>query len=385
MKSIPQELMINILSRLPANSVGRCRCVSKPWRCLLSEAHFIKAHLDRTKEFMDNALLMLVSSDSNTTYSAKIAHNALSETIALVTELGYVVSSEFWTEGMPSCDGLILIEDDTDKRLLVNPTTKVVRELPVSPYALDPHTSFTMYGLGYDHVSDDYKVVRLSYYNTDNGYGYESESESESESDCAEVFVNVYSVRSGIWKQVESSPYNHVVGHVTAGIFASGRIHWLASTTSDYSSQSSVLVGFDLTEEKFYEVPAPSLIEGDSFVFKRLVVLGGCLSIFPSCPNKETDIWMMREYGVKQSWTKFSIVDDQKAVSEFRPIVFMEGQREVVMLKDEETVAQKMVMYDLDSSTFKDITIHGIDDHYFVGSFTETLVSPYYNHGTQRE
>ncbi|KAL9230473.1 hypothetical protein vseg_005819 [Gypsophila vaccaria] len=372
MKTIPQELMVNIFSRLPAKSVGRCRCVSKPWRCLLSEAHFIKAHLDRTKEVMDSELVMLMSSDSNTMYSTKIAHNALSETIALITELGHVVSSQFWTEGMPSCNGLILIEDDTDKRLLVNPTTKTVRELPVSPYALDPHASFTMYGLGYDHVSDDYKVVTLSYYNTDNEY----------EPDCTEMFVNVYSVRSGTWKQVESSPYDHAVGQVTAGVFVSGRIHWLASTTSDYSS---VLVGFDLTEEKFYEVAAPSSIDGDKFVFNRLVVLGGCLSICPSSLNKETDIWMMKEYGAKQSWTKFSIVEDQKMGSEFRPIVYMAGQREVVLLKDEETVAEKMVMYDLDSATFKDITIHGIDDHYVVGSFIETLVSPYYNHDSQRE
>ncbi|KAK9741601.1 hypothetical protein RND81_03G116500 [Saponaria officinalis] len=319
---------------------------------------------------MDNGLLVLISSESNTMYNANIAHNSLSEITALAMDLGFVVSSEFWTEVMPSCNGLILIQDDTDKRLLVNPTTKEVRELPVSPYALDPRASFTMYGLGYDHANDDYKVVTLSYYDSDNEY----------EPDCSEMFVNVYSVRSGTWKKGESSPYDHAVGHVTTGVFVDGCIHWLASRTSGYSS---VIVSFDLTEEKFYEVPAPSSFGGDHFVLKRLVVLGGCLSIFPYRPEKETDIWMMKEYGVKESWTKFSIVDDK--VSEFRPLVFMAGQREVVMVKDEETVVEKLVMFNLDGAAFKDITIHGIDEFHVGGSFTETLVSPYHNHETPRE
>ncbi|KAK9741598.1 hypothetical protein RND81_03G116300 [Saponaria officinalis] len=363
MKTIPQELLVNILSRLPAKSVGRCRCVWKPWQTLLSEVDFIKAHLDQTKEFVDNGLLMLISSQSNTMYSASISHNSFNDITALATELGFVVSSEFWTEGM---------KDDTNKRLLVNPTTKNVQELPVSPYALDPHASFTMYGVGYDHVSDDYKVVTLSYYDTDN----------EHEPDCTEMFVNVYSVRTGTWKRGESSPYDHAVGHLTAGVFVGECIHWLASRTSDYSS---AIVGFDLTEEKFHEVPAPSSIDDDNFVLNRLVVLGGCLTIFPLRPKKETDIWMMKEYGVKESWTKFSIVDNN--VSEFRPLVFMAGQREVVMVKDEETVVEKLVMYDLDSATFKDITIHGIDEFHVGGSLAETLVSPYHNHNheTQRE
>ncbi|KAK9741604.1 hypothetical protein RND81_03G116700 [Saponaria officinalis] len=371
MKTIPQELMVNILSRLPAKSIGRCRCVSKPWRCLLSEVHFIKAHLDRTTEFMDNRLLMLISSESNTLYNASIAHNSLGEITALATELGFVTSSEFRTEGMPFCNGLILMQDDMGKRLLVNPTTKEVRDLPVSPYALDPHASFTMYGLGYDHVSDDYKVVTLSYYDTYNEY----------EPECTEMFVNVYSGRSGTWKQGESSPYDHAVGHVTAGVFFGGRIHWLATRTSDYSS---VIVGFDLTEEKFHELPAPSFIDGHNFVLNRLVVLGGCLTIFPLRPKIETDIWMMKEYGVKESWTKFLIVDDE--VSELAPLLCMAGQREVVVVvKDEGTFYEKLMMYNLDSATFKDITVHGIDEFLVGGSFTETLVSPFHNHETQRE
>ncbi|XP_074289768.1 F-box/kelch-repeat protein At3g06240-like [Silene latifolia] len=366
---IPQEIMADILTRLPAKSIGCCRCVSKSWRHLLSGHHFIKAHLNRTKEFMDNELLMLISCYFNTLCRTNIAHHLSGEMTAFTTKLCFVVHSDFLTEGMPSCDGLILIKNNRSKRQLVNPTTNEARELPVLPYALYPRASFTMYGLGYDHVNDDYKVVTLSYCDTDNQRGI----------DCTEMFVNVYSVRNGTWKPAESSPYDHSVGHVTSGVYASGFVHWIACNTTDYSS---VIVGFDLTKEEFCKVAAPSSFDGQNFVFKSLMVFGGCLCI-PSWSNDEIEIWVMKEYGVKESWTKFSIVNPEAL--EFRPVLCMSGQREIVMVKDEDKEDEKLVMYNLDSATFKDITIHGgVDEFHIGGNFVETLVSPYYNNATQR-
>lgn len=113
---------------------------------------------------------------------------------------------------MCSCDELVLVMDEDRKLLLMNPTTREFKVLPSSPYALDPLVSFTMYGVGYDSVSDGYKVVTLSYYDIDN----------EHELDCTEMFVNVYSVRNGSWKRAHNSPYDHVVGQVTSGLLLMG-------------------------------------------------------------------------------------------------------------------------------------------------------------------
>ncbi|MDP1340399.1 hypothetical protein, partial [Klebsiella variicola] len=48
--------------------------------------------------------------------------------------------------------------------LLVNLTTKEVRELPIAYHALNMYERFAVHGLGYDHVNDDYKVVSPSDY-----------------------------------------------------------------------------------------------------------------------------------------------------------------------------------------------------------------------------
>uniref|UniRef100_A0A803LB17 F-box associated beta-propeller type 1 domain-containing protein n=1 Tax=Chenopodium quinoa TaxID=63459 RepID=A0A803LB17_CHEQI len=95
--------------------------------------------------------------------------------------------------------------------LLVNPTTREMKELLSSRYAIDPYASFTMYGLGYDSVTDNYKIVMLSYYDTDN----------EHEPYCTEMFINVYSVRNDTWKRAESSQYDHGIpdGFCVRGTF----------------------------------------------------------------------------------------------------------------------------------------------------------------------
>lgn len=366
-KILHEEIIVDILSRLPPKSIGRFRCVSKPWKSLLSQPQFIKTHLFRSKHLpIELQSLILFSEETNSLYSTQLnnAHQLIDQMTTFCTKLSFD-DHRFdcsLVNNVATCDGLILVRDEEDKLLLVNPTTRQFKELPSSPYALDPRASFTMYGLGFDSVSDDYKVVTLSYYNTDNEY----------EPDCTEMFVNVYCVRNGTWKKAESSPYDHAVGHITSGVFVDGCIHWLASTTSDYKS---VIAAFDIVEEKFHQVPPPSSVDDKKFVFNRLVALGGCLCMFPSSRSCETDVWVMKEYGVEDSWSKIMIIDSEE--SEFRPLCLL-GKEQVVLVKNEETVDEKLVMYNLEQGISKNIVINGIPDEFRVeGSFMESLVSPH--------
>ncbi|KMT17809.1 hypothetical protein BVRB_2g033480 [Beta vulgaris subsp. vulgaris] len=378
MKMLHQEIIVDILTRLPAKSIGRFRCVSKPWKSLLSQPHFIKTHLNRTKHDLREESLILFCDESQSMYSIQLnnknAHHVFDKITTPATKLCFYDHHNFasttFARNMASCDGLILVRDEEDKLVLVNPTTREVKELPCSPYALDPGASFTMYGLGYDSVSDDYKVVTISYYDTDN----------EHEPDCTEMFVNVYSVRHGSWKCADSSPYDHAVGHLAAGVCVDGFIYWLASRNSDYSS---VIAAFDLGEEKFREMPPPSLVDREKFVFNHLVALGGCLCMFSSSGTCETDFWVMKQYGVAESWTKITIINPEE--SELRPMCLL-GKEQVVLVKDEETVDEKLVMYNLEEGSFKDIAVHGVSDQFCVGgSFIESLVWPHCKNGDIRE
>lgn len=368
--NLPEEIIIDILSRLPAKSVGRCRCVSKPWRALLSRPKFIRAHLDRVRNLGQESLIF-ISESQHALFSVSLgdAHQVFDEITISATRLSFADHPDSWTQVYCSCDGLVLVGDNEGQKFVLNPVTREIRGVPPSPFALDPSACFTMYGLGYDSASDDYKIVTLSYYDTDNEHGYDPTTDDYS----TEMFVNVYSFKTDSWKRVESSPYDHAVGHVTSGVFVNGCIHWLASRTTDYKS---AIVAFDLLEEKFREVPPPSSVDSDKFVFNYLALLGGCLCMFN---ENQTYVWMMKEYGVQESWTKFTI-DDLHA-TEIKLLCLL-GQEKLVLLKDDE----QLVMYNFKEGTWKDVAVHGAsEDLHVEASFVESLISPHGDNETRKE
>lgn len=108
------------------------------------------------------------------------------------------------------------------KNFLINPITRQIREVPVPPFVLGQY-SYTVYGLGYDSGSDDYKIVALSCRDS-----FDAVHHSEYEDTC----VNVYSIINGTWKKAGSSLYDHVDTNIP-GLFLDGCIHWLARKTTD--------------------------------------------------------------------------------------------------------------------------------------------------------
>lgn len=244
-------------------------------------------------------------------------------------------------------------------KFLVNPITQQQMKIPDSPLALNRGESFSMYGFGYDRASDDYKIVALSYWVT----------ADEHNPDWADTFVDVYSVKMGVWKRALNSPYDHAFPLLSCGAFVNGAIHWLASSRE--RGYRSVITAFNFGDEVFDEMPAPSGVDVEKFLFYKLVVLRGCLCMVDAPNNRETDIWIMKEYGVEESWTKFRI----DAISEFdinKPLCFV-GDEEVVLL----TVEESLVVYNVKEKTLRDMVVDGVRAMFIDGgTFIGSLVSP---------
>ncbi|GMP76920.1 hypothetical protein CsSME_00033389 [Camellia sinensis var. sinensis] len=63
MLSFPDEILVEVLLRLPVKSLCRIRCVSKPWLSLISDHHFIKTYLNRNTNELEQLILILDFSD----------------------------------------------------------------------------------------------------------------------------------------------------------------------------------------------------------------------------------------------------------------------------------------------------------------------------------
>ncbi|CAI9118810.1 OLC1v1020426C1 [Oldenlandia corymbosa var. corymbosa] len=358
--NLPQELITDILLRLPVESIGRFRCVSKPWKSYLSNSKFIKSHL----KFHNPEKVILLAADHSPyiltfTKQSRAQIGGFSRQIICP-----FLQDKNWAKLEGSCHGLILLVTENRGKFLMNPVTSEVENLPVFDSSLDPLMSFCMHGFGYDEANDDYKVVTLSYYDTDNEY----------EPDCAETFVDIYSLKSRIWKRLPCSPYDHAVPSISPGIFVSGCLHWLAS--SRRKGYPSVIAAFDLAKEEFEELPPPIGVDEDKFVFNELAVLGGCLALFIDSYKGHIDVWVMKEYGVRDSWTKIAIdcPEDRRDADSWKPVCFL-GDDEIVLVMD----CEKLVAHNFRNGGWRDMEFDGVPDSFGEGvmTFKDSLLPPH--------
>ncbi|KAL7080892.1 hypothetical protein ACP275_14G006300 [Erythranthe tilingii] len=351
--AIPEELMIDIFSRLPVKSVGRCRCLSKLWREILSTPQFIKSHLNRKTNRQQNLLLVAALNTIHTISDVK--NGTVSRKIQLIDE---------WEEAIGSCDGLVLLLNEKSEKILVNPITLQKEKIPDPPLALNKTESHSMHGFGYDGSIDDYKIVVVSYYDTDEYYP-----------DNFDTFVDIYCVKKGVWKRVDNSPYDLSSARRCTGACVRGAVHWLAPSKKQ-GDYRAVIAAFDLAREVFDEIPVPNDVSMDSGCY-QLVVLGGCLCMTDAGrslhqDNNKTDIWIMHEYGLAESWTKFTI-DCGYEWSMLKPLCYI-GDEEIVLICEGGEV---LLVYNLNENTLKNMVVDGASAYVLDGCvFVESLLSP---------
>ncbi|KAF9602221.1 hypothetical protein IFM89_025904 [Coptis chinensis] len=149
------------------------------------------------------------------------------------------------------------------------------------------------FGFGYDVKTDDYKVVRViveDYYNSQRSR------------------VELYSLYTDSWRPIDCVlPFAVVDKHPRAP-FQNGIYCWLGRENG--SSNNSIL-SFDFTTEAFGTMSVPDVfhIDNDSYLMMLallnekiacMVSLGFSLGKVPW----HFEVWVLNEYGVKESWTK---------------------------------------------------------------------------------
>lgn len=181
-----------------------------------------------------------------------------------------------------SSDGLVCVSPFDTEILVVNPSTREVKKL-TKPQI--PKTESFCWGFGYDASTDDYKVVLGCMI--------------RAKVTCFQVF----SLRSNMWKVIGEIDFYFLS---MVGILCEGALHWVAYHTS--SSMKNVILSFNLSEEKFVEVPQPDDVSYQSRfgrdLFMRLGTIKDCLCVFRYA-YLLNDLWVMKGYNGKQSWEKF--------------------------------------------------------------------------------
>ncbi|XP_059645948.1 F-box protein CPR1-like [Cornus florida] len=337
MSDLPMEVTADILSRLPVKPLLRFRSVSKLWCSLIDSPVFIKSHLNRSIETNDNLSIIL-----RDCYLYSIDFNSLDRAIELDHPLK---SNSCGTEVLGSFHGLLCLSNSEEEIVLWNPSTRKHRKLPVAPIEFPPEFTFPqffIYGLGYDSVSDDYKLVRIVQF-----YGIDHDSfDSE---------VKVYSLKSNSWRRIQDFPYYLLYKRVNAAV-VNGALHWVVSRKPE-SDTANLIAAFDLGVEEYRLVPQPDYLDKDFHM--NVGVLGGCLYVMCNYVGERVDIWVMKEYGVKESWTKLFSVEQPSVVNLFdfvKPLAFSMNGEEILLDQD----GVRLLWFDLKRKTLKNVRIQGV-------------------------
>ncbi|WMV57390.1 hypothetical protein MTR67_050775 [Solanum verrucosum] len=219
----PEEIIVDILIRLPVPSLLRFKCASKFWKTIISDQYFKVKHYNYAKN------------------NKKILITGLSQIPEAGTHISYYCSSLSSSQPLqnlccPSnhkpcnyiilccCDGLALLCCRRGDHLLWNPSTNESVQLPNHEI-----TSLfgSTYGLGYDSISDDYKILRVEH--MVNGRGRPSK---------------ILALKSGSWRKIGNHPRgfrNKIIPCKNSLPFVRGAFHWLRKLSKNIIEEELVM------------------------------------------------------------------------------------------------------------------------------------------------
>ncbi|KAI4317738.1 hypothetical protein L6164_025585 [Bauhinia variegata] len=310
---LPEEIIAEILLRIPVKSLLQFRCVCKSWKSIISDPQFVKKHLHRSTtdaNFSRHRVVFSTETDTQFVIDGIIecSIHSLFNNPATSVDASYRMTPCFKVVG--SCNGLLCLASITEESSWVrlwNPTTRWVSK--IFPYLGDGWrtsvNSSVVFGFGHDHLIDNYKVVSIFY--TD-GHGLPKT-------------VKVCTLGDNSWTQMQSFPSSTRIFY-DSGKFVGGSLNWLV-VRSDGPCYYFV-VSFNLAKETCDQLLLPDN-DSDQFLPHAVEVLRDSLCFTYGLKGTHFVLWLMKEYGVKESWTKLvtiPYVDIGVSGNFFGPTIF---------------------------------------------------------------
>ncbi|XP_022734224.1 F-box/kelch-repeat protein At3g06240-like [Durio zibethinus] len=343
MVQLPDDLIIEIMARLPPKSALRFRCLSKSWKAFLSSPNFIRMHLNHVTENKYKYMQQLVLSS---TYSLQLMNYTAYKKTA--STLDFPMEYPNWKRFptlfvmvLGSCNGLLCAAVPTKTLIIWNPSIREFKKLPLSCPLND--SKLDGFGFGYDHSTDDYKVIRFLY---SIGRGLL----------LMGSFIGLVICLDNPQQGQEGGP-------------CSDTAHWI--------------LGFDLTFDKFEAFPPPKDLKEESKF--TLGVIGGCLSLAQNLYGDRIEMWKLDKGDTKKGWIKvMTIMNPQRLPCPYGlvPICIMKNGEvllsydEIMLFSRSVTKPRRFVLYDTVKGTFRKLKIDGIGQWSRAIPYIESLVSP---------
>ena len=377
-KHIHGDLALSITSKLPIKSLIRFGCVCKSWAILFQDPHFMNIYrknfisknhpdYDGTSYILRHNVNVQVVDDDDYSQSSLyfLTGERLENKVKLDCSLPFqYLGQDIVIMSSRSINGILCVSDGgVNKFAFWNPSTKEFKIIPPSP--IEDTTTYRtcdplIIGFGYDHVRDDYKVLRHVRFGGLNFYDY-AERDLEPE-DVPRRYISyepiweIYSLRNNSWREIDVKlpmTLDHYRSDYIDRFYINGMCHW----SYIYDIEETCLVSFDVSNEVFFTTPMPSYMDDGldhGLVPQRLVMLiNGFVYVISYYEGKTTfHISVLDEIGVRESWTKLFIIDLLPCVK--RPIGGGKNGN-IFFIKDK----GELVCFDLGTLMIEELVVNG--------------------------
>ncbi|KAG7593587.1 F-box associated domain type 3, partial [Arabidopsis thaliana x Arabidopsis arenosa] len=287
--SLPLDLKMVILARLPAKSLMKLRRVSKIWSSIIRSRGFINSFYSISSK--QSRFIVALSNSvfgkpaEKLTFFFSFSHDDEDDSSSLLPNFEMAIpkcSFSNYSDSLASFHGILAVQADS-KWLMCNPSTEQFYKLPAT-------TAF----VGYDPIDDQYKALSWK------RIRYDSSGHLEHK---------VLTLADGeVWRHIKDTPLPYRATH-QASVCINGFLYYAAFLTQSKDMDHMVLVCFDVRSEKLSFINAPKDVVqwGRKAVFieykgKLASIVRGPYDRFHSF-----DLWILEDVE-KHEWSKQTCV-----------------------------------------------------------------------------
>ncbi|PWA35310.1 restriction endonuclease, type II-like superfamily protein [Artemisia annua] len=339
-KYVPEEIILQIISKLPVKPLLRFKCVSKHWNLLISDPIFMKSRSRRILLISGNPIHAI---DNNVPVNDK-------------ANLAFKLHSPFaegkYASVAGTVNGIVLLFIHCDM-ILYNPLTSAYKKVPDHPHIHRGSRNYDVYGFGYGTTPDDLKIVIIS------------STQRRGLRSC-----DVYNLKTTSWNKPLELIGNYDFGDEYKGVFVNGFLYWNVYLSEQ---RSRILLALDVNKMVFSEIQDSirHLTRFPLGTFK-----GRLCMIWLNRIRFKLELWVMNEHGLRTSFSKvcqLTSLHTHLQSSTYRMMCILDDGKIALSMNR----THKYVIYDMLNDSYETVTtLPKIKFGFDAIEYVESCVSP---------
>ncbi|KAM7507976.1 hypothetical protein LguiA_018429 [Lonicera macranthoides] len=367
-RNLPENVKIEIFSRLPVKTLLRFKCVCKSCYTMFESPTFITKHLhhkqDTNLNHHSRCLVVCCEKVTEKYFAIFLANETLNRFVDLeLPKFGYRRFS--LRSILNSCNGIVCLYGNLSDKgtrikhsiVLLNPATRECKCLPQVPERVSypPYVNYNYDSLvfGFDSKSNDYKVLRLV------------RLHDRFRKRNLPWIVQIYTLSSNSWREIDVVVPALIEFDPVFNAYSNGAYNWYAM-----DPKGRLILSFDFHNEVFRTKRAPdfNLI----FPMYAFATVNGHFALVlmknDGLYNPIMDIWVM----IDESWTHHSTIAFGPINKDLETPLAIWGNNKFLFKNRE----GEIILYDHNTHEINNHKIHGVDSSYiYVAVYDESLVS----------